>query len=172
MDYKTVFEITEKGFEIIRLTPLLFLIIGVGICWYNIKLNKKASTKRRFAIVLGFILSGFASLMFLLTVPKELATRRRIKNIYKSKKYKVIEGVVENFHPMPYGGHEYEKFTVNDTPFEYSDYYLFYGFNNTASHGGPINGNGQTVRLSYITVKKENRILKIELKILKDSISE
>ena len=164
MDYKTVFEVTDKGFEMITLMPLLFVVIGIGISWFNIKYNKSTSSKRTFTIVFGFIFSGFALLMLLLTLPSEITNRNRTQRIFENKEYKVVEGKIENFHPMPYSGHDHESFTVNGVHFEYSDYYIFYGFNNTASHGGPLKGNGQEVRLSYITVDGENRILKIELK--------
>ena len=164
MDYKTVFEITDKGFEMITLMPLLFVIVGIGISWFNIKYNKSTSSKRKFTIVFGFIFSGFALIMLLLTVPSSIANRNKTKKIFENKEYQIVEGIIEDFHPMPYSGHEHESFTVNSVHFEYSDYYIFYGFNNTASHGGPLKQNGQEVRLSYITVNGENRILKIELK--------
>lgn len=164
MDYKTVFEITDKAFDMITLMPLLFVVIGVGISWFNIKYNKSKSPKRKFTIVFGFIFSGFALVMLLLTVPSSLANRNRTQKIFENQEYQVVEGKIEDFHPMPHSGHDVESFTVNGVYFEYSDYMLVYGFNNTASHGGPLKRNGQQVRLSYITVDGDNRILKIELK--------
>ena len=77
MDYKTVFEITDKGFEIITLMPLLFGIIGVGISWFNIKYNKSTSPKRMFTIVFGFIFSGFALIMLLFTVTSVITNRNK-----------------------------------------------------------------------------------------------
>lgn len=164
MDYKTVFEITDKGFEMITLMPLLFVIVGIGISWFNIKYNKSTSPKRKHTIVFGFIFSGFALIMLLLAVPCSIANRNKTKEIYENKEYKIIEGVIENFHPMLNSGHNSESFNVDGVYFEYSDFLLQYEFNKTASHGGPLKRNGQEVRLSYITVNGENRILKIELK--------
>ena len=66
----------------------------------------------------------------------------------KNNKYKEVEGYVENFDPMPYGGHKNESFTVNDVKFEYSDFTVTVGFNNTKSHGGPID-SGKYVRIRY-----------------------
>lgn len=60
----------------------------------------------------------------------------------------VVEGRVENFHPMQREGHDTEQFQVNGTPFSYSDYQLTAGFNNTASHGGPIR-EGLQVRICH-----------------------
>jgi len=164
MDYKTVFEVTDKGFDITILMPLLFIIIGLGVSLFNIKYNKSTSSKKQFTIVFGFIFSAFGLLISLLTIPSSISSQQKTKEIFENKEYKTVEGKIENFKPMPYEGHAVESFTVNGVYFEYSDYILWDAFNNTASHGGPIKNNGQLVRLSYITVDEENRILKIELK--------
>ncbi|WP_448951557.1 hypothetical protein [Labrys neptuniae] len=58
----------------------------------------------------------------------------------------VVEGKVEDFKPMPYGGHTSESFSVAGTRFSYSDFVITSGFNNTASHGGPIR-EGVPVRI-------------------------
>lgn len=164
MDYKTVFEVTDKGFDMTELMPVVFIIVGLGISWFNIKYNKSTSSKKQFTIIFGFIFSGFALVMLLLTLPSSISSHQRTKKIFEKKEYKIVEGEIENFNPMPYGGHAVESFTVGGVYFEYSDYISMDAFNNTASHGGPIKNNGQQVRLSYITVDEENRILKIELK--------
>ncbi len=164
MDYKTVFEVTDKGLDTISWIPLLFVAIGVGVSWFNFKYNKSKSPKRKFAIVFGLFISGFACVMLLLTLPSSLADRNKTQKIFENKAYRVVEGAIEDFNPMPPSGHAVESFTVNGVYFEYSDFMSVYGFNNTASHGGPLKRNGQQVRLSYITVNGVNRILKIELK--------
>jgi|1186.fasta_scaffold20337_3 hypothetical protein len=73
--------------------------------------------------------------------------------------YKVVEGRVENFAPMPWAGHGDETFDVNGVHFAYSDYTVTAGFNNTASHGGPIRA-GLPVRISY---KGDGEILRLEV---------
>src|SRR5688572_20959232 len=134
MDYRIVFVVTDKGFDMTDLMPVLFIIVGLGISWFNIKYNKSTSPKKKFTIVFGFVFSGFALIMLLLTVPSSIANQQRTKKLFENKEYKVVEGEIENFHPMPYGGHAVESFTVNGVYFEYSDFILMYGFNNTASH--------------------------------------
>ena len=62
--------------------------------------------------------------------------------------YQLVEGVVTDFHPMPYEGHQEECFSVQDERFCYSDYVIAPGFRNTASHGGPIR-SGLPVRIAY-----------------------
>src|SRR5262249_10246926 len=71
----------------------------------------------------------------------------------------IVEGTVEQFHPMPYHGHSLESFTVNGVRFEYSDFDDSKpGFNHTKSHGGPIHA-GMRVRIHY----REGSILQIQV---------
>ena len=74
----------------------------------------------------------------------------------------VVEGIVENFHPMPAGGHDTERFTVGDESFAYSDYEITGGFNNAASHGGPIRA-GLPVRITFVQEASRNIIVKLEV---------
>ena len=72
---------------------------------------------------------------------------------------KVVEGVVSNFSPMPASGHADERFCVDRSCFEYSDFSVSPGFNNTSSHGGPIR-EGLPVRITYVG----GAILKLEVR--------
>jgi hypothetical protein len=71
----------------------------------------------------------------------------------------VVEGIVTDFKPMPYEGHANERFCVQGNCFEYSDYGITAGFNNTSSHGGPIK-NGLNVRVSFC----DNEIARLEVR--------
>ena len=71
----------------------------------------------------------------------------------------VVEGAIEDFHPMPYTGHSLERFKIQGVSFEYSDFDdSKAGFNRTLSHGGALRG-GMHVRLHY----RDGRILQIEV---------
>jgi len=78
---------------------------------------------------------------------------------YRSGHYSVVEGNITEFDPMPYRGHRMECFTVTSQRFCYSDNVMTPGFNQTASHGGPIR-DGLPVRISY----SEDTILRLEIK--------
>ena len=83
--------------------------------------------------------------------------------LYHNAKFQT-EGFVTNFHPMPSGGHEDEKFTVSGVEFEFSDFDIpGFGYNNSKSHGGAIDAN-KYVRISYIRIKNSNQILKLEVR--------
>ena len=79
----------------------------------------------------------------------------------------VAEGPVENFHPMPVGGHGVEAFTVQGVPFRYSDFVITEAFNHSAWYGGPIEP-GLQVRIHYLPRPAsqpagENLILRLEV---------
>jgi len=72
--------------------------------------------------------------------------------------FTMVDGLVSNFRPMPYEGHQDECFSVQSETFCYSDYGVTSGFNNSASHGGPIR-EGLLVPVSYIG----NTIIRLEV---------
>jgi hypothetical protein len=84
---------------------------------------------------------------------------RAIRKEYLAGNFSVVEGAVEDFHPMPFEGHQDECFTVQGVQFCYSDYMVGRGFNNTSSHGGPIRA-GLPVRISH----SGNTILELEIR--------
>jgi hypothetical protein len=83
---------------------------------------------------------------------------RAVRAAEDEGRFTVVEGTVQNFHPMPYGGHSQETFEVDGMPFHYSDYDGSPGFHTTASHGGPIR-EGLPVRISFAGTT----ILKLEI---------
>jgi hypothetical protein len=81
------------------------------------------------------------------------------QNLLRNGECQVVEGPVEQFVPMPYGGHSAESFTVKGVQFQYSDFDDSKpGFNKSESHGGPIHKN-MWLRLTY----HDSSILQIEV---------
>jgi hypothetical protein len=77
--------------------------------------------------------------------------------------YKITEGVVKGFDPMPYSGqksgNKSESFTLGEYRFFYSDFSEAEGcFNNTKSHGGPID-EGKKIKLYH----NEGIILRVDV---------
>ena len=70
--------------------------------------------------------------------------------------YQVVEGYIGRFVPMPYTGHPSEHFAVGGVEFEYSDYLITSAFNQTRSHGSPLD-EGVYVRIWY----RKGKILRI-----------
>lgn len=87
----------------------------------------------------------------------------RVQSALRSGTASVVEGPVEHFHPMPYTGHANETFDVSGVHFEYSDYGITAGFNNTSSHGGPIR-EGLDVRIAFIGPRTGATIVRLEIR--------
>jgi hypothetical protein len=81
------------------------------------------------------------------------------KRALTSHEYRVVEGRVGEFHPMPRGGHVNEEFEVNGVWFSYSTFGPTHCFSHTTSYGGPIR-KGLYVRIAYI----DNCILRLDVR--------
>ena len=147
--------------------PLIFVAVGIGIYFYHKKFVDSNATstfgikKRKYGMVFGIIFASFGGLVSVLLISIMLGEYYNTKSVYDKKQYQLIEGKVENYHPMPEGGHDTERFTVNGVEFEFSDFDVSdYGYNNAASHGGAIR-QGLKVKIDYFNNRNKNVILKL-----------
>jgi len=147
MYYDVVFELADKNFNLVW-PPLTAIVILSIFVFFGKWIHKALNLNKISYIFLGL---GFLFILSVLIRFYGLYSTKywSLHQGYKVGEYYVVEGPVEQFDPMPKEGHKRESFTVNDVLFEYSDYELSPGFNNTSSHGGPII-NGLQVRISYI----------------------
>ena len=153
MEYNVVFDVSQSGFRNWPFAAfgLIFVAIGTGLVVFRRRLP--ARTYRFFPFVfLGFAVSTLVAFVGTLWAYSDLASA------FRDGRCEVTEGVVLDFHPMPYSGHEMEWFVVGGKRFEYSDYVVSAGFNNTASHGGPIH-KGVQVRVHH----RGNDIARLEV---------
>jgi len=175
--YQTVFDISE----IVPWRALAFVSAGVfmAIVGYFMWLfandraprwldeiveqmpRRKPMSKRslgRFAVL--FI--AFSLVWVVLAATGIVGSWLSYRRALASGAHEVVEGVVENFDPMPHEGHKHESFTVNGVRFSYSDYNVTPAFNRSRSHGGPIR-EGLLVRISYLAEEPHHPILKLEI---------
>jgi len=89
-----------------------------------------------------------------------------VENTIKTKTYKVVQGKIKNYNPMHSKAGHLEAFDIGSIhfviyPTEFGSYKknLFYTTENTKSM--PIHKNGQEVKVHYITIYGENKIIKI-----------
>jgi hypothetical protein len=154
MPYVTVFEITQKPFQWwFSGFGLIFVVVGIALIF----IDKKWPSQRRVKVT-GYFMLVFALLWTAVTFTSTFGDYRKFTEAYRRGNYAVVEGTVKNFHPMPYGGHESECFSVQDSRFCYSDYTVQPGFNQSASHGGPIR-EGLPVRVTHC----DGQILRLEV---------
>ena len=153
----TTFEIDylDFGFNIILLAFVATIFVK---CW-----DKKYKDTPYEVIK---VLSAFAFCFLLvfngLSIASSIDRYKNIGKQYGMGNYEIVEGVVENFVPMPYEGNGYESFEINGVEFSYSDYVINGGYNNARSHFGVIEGNGQQLKIGYIYYNEENIIVYIE----------
>jgi len=150
------------------LLPLAFVAIGLFI--YR-KAKRDANetlvmpfglTKRQQGVWGGLVFASIAGLMSVVAIPGMLLDYAQTRSVYVHQQYKLVQGVVRDFAPMPVSGHQLERFTVKGVPFAFSDFdESDYGYNNTASHGGAIRP-GLPVRIAYFDNGSKNVILKLD----------
>lgn len=158
MYYRVVFDIATTGYRAGWFVAFggIFVLIGIGLVTFRRFLPKR--TPRTFHYYFPFVFLGFALLWTTITFVTTYSEYRITLTARHNGTATVTEGVVTNFIPMPYSGHATEKFTVNGVTFSYSDYGVTAGFNNTKSHGGPID-EGKRVRVTHLG----NTILVLEV---------
>jgi hypothetical protein len=137
---------------------LVVAVLAAGSASLVVTIRKKRHKEKKFVM---FWVAAVAGVLVLggIGAGNVICQYMQCKEWLKTGNYKVVEGIVKNFHPMPWTGHDSERFSVNGVRFEYSDFDLSKGgFNNTSSHGGPIKEN-LPVRIAY----KSGRILRLEV---------
>ncbi|MBN3777093.1 hypothetical protein G3O06_05860 [Burkholderia sp. Ac-20345] len=160
MEYRTVFDVAEAGYKAWSSPAfgLIFVVIGSVLVARRKSLPGWWSEHPRASAAFTFYFFGFAILWTLIAFFSTYSEYSSLSKARMTNDVRVVEGVVTNFKPMPVTGHAMERFCVSGECFEYSDYVVTGGFNNTSSHGGPIR-EGLQVRVSYVG----NSIVKLEV---------
>lgn len=159
MEYAKVYDVANESMKLFWLLPIPFILVLTGIMVYQVKKRKKGWGYEilKLSFMLLFVI-GWGAIVGV----HEISGYHKVQNILAQQNYQTVEGIVENFDPMPYTGHKDESFTVKGVNFKYSDFNEnFYGLNNTKSHGGPITGNGQKVKIDYYQEKGRNYIFRL-----------
>jgi hypothetical protein len=166
VQYQTIFDITTTGYQTWRFAAfgLIFVTIGIllvaSVTWRRSLPFRWWSTRPLASKIFAYFFFGFALLWTSITFVGTWRDYSRLENAIATGHARVVEGVVTDFSPMPVTGHAMERFCVSGSfaCFEYSDYVVTSGFNNTSSHGGPIRA-GLRVRVTYVG----DSILKLEV---------
>jgi hypothetical protein len=160
VNYITVYEFSSKGIRPDFYAYVLIPLIVCSLLYYFSRYSPKRRELRVGAILLFAVMETFT----VYATWSEMSADSACAAAFKSGRYSVIEGTVENFQPMPYEGHANEQFRVGSVRFSFSDYEDRPGFNQSASHGSPIRA-GLKVRISYSDNCSEwpKTILKLEV---------
>ena len=139
------YNVLESGHGVLGFAAsgLIMVAIGITVIFFMRKIGTQKGK-----IVFMYFWTGFGILWTTLAFVGTGSEYTECRRVMKNGTYKEVEGYVENFDPMPYSGHKNESFSVNGVFFSYSDYGPSAGFNNTKSHGGPID-EGKYVKIRY-----------------------
>jgi hypothetical protein len=160
LDYQVVFDIADAGYKswTFPAPGLILVAVGAGLVMFRKRLPGWWGKHPRASSAFSFFFLGFAVLWTIISFVGTYTEYASLSSAAASGRTKVVEGTVTSFKPMPASGHAMERFCVKDACFEYSDYVITAGFNNTASHGGPIK-EGLPVRVTYV----DNTIVRLEV---------
>jgi hypothetical protein len=151
-NFQTFYVVTRNGFDWLLIVELAFMALVATLV-----LRKKMTPGAQGLSWGIMLLGGFIALLAILFTVDSYAEN---SIAYLRGQYSVVEGSVENFHPLPYGKGDYrETFSVGGQDFSYSD--SLNGpecFQHSSTHGGPVR-QGQYVRIAY----SNNCILKLEI---------
>lgn len=147
MRYDVVFDVATS--RAVWLSPMMWagpvlavLALGLRALWLKRGRPGKAAA-------MPYRLVAFFLLFTLIVAAMQFVRQRNLIDAVRQGRATTVEGPVTNFRPMPYAGHGMERFCVAANCFEYSDFVLTAGFNNTRSHGGPIR-EGLPVRVTFV----------------------
>jgi hypothetical protein len=152
LNFELIFDANEAGYRQwwFPAFGLIFVLIGSGQLIYR-RWNPSSALSRP-ARAFPYLFTGFAVLWVSCTFVGTFCEYWELRQALRSGHFETVEGKVVDFVPMPQSGHAMERFVVNGHHYEYSDYMVSAGFNNTQSHGGPIR-EGITVRIADVRGK-------------------
>jgi hypothetical protein len=156
VNYHVVFDASQNGPQlgIWAIIPVFALLPGL-IGWaFRDSSDPKEAFKGKVFLLISFC--GLA--LSLLLLIGRYGEYYQAKKALQTRDYQIVEGTVEDFVPIPPGGHSIERFKVGTKSFEYGSGWGSIVFNSDWNRGYIRNG-GQ-VRISY----RNEDILRVELR--------
>ena len=135
-----------------HISLLIILVLLVAVPYVMIQQAKAVRKDKSPSNIFGLVMFSIGTLVIIfvtaVVIPDEINMYDSTVGAYNRGDYQIVEGYVENFHPMPKEGHDTESFTVNGVLFEYG-YTATFGYHKAKVDGGVITGNGQHLRIGY-----------------------
>lgn len=131
------------------------LLAGITI-EHDIPNNSQKSFSKFIVVFLSALIASILPLIFIFI---DIDEYNKLSNMIKTGDYLVVEGIVEEFSPMPKGGHANESFYIEGVFFEYSDYNGGVGYNSTYHYGGVIRENGQRLQIVYCEKEDSSKVI-------------
>ena len=123
------------------------VLIMVGITAWELFIRRKFYTGvRLFHARFGF---GFSLFWTAAALVGTFSDYHQLSSELREGRCDIVEGIVTDFHPMPFFPLGNESFAVEGQQFSYNGFAVTPGFNNTRTYGGPIH-DGLHVRIYYV----------------------
>ena len=176
---KTLYELPDYAppilFSKVFFVFLLFLAVGLIGFTALIRILQKAVHNpsllnrpvRNLRVPIGVltVLAGVGVTVLLVLMGSTYMERKQqyeaSVTAYQNGDYETVEGSVEDFSPRLPMHHGSETFTVDGVAFDCPTV-REYGYDGTYGDGGVIRGDGQFVRIGYVTYKGEHVIVLIQ----------
>ncbi len=132
---------------------LTFIAVGIGFFFSSsfFAEDDRNNVAYYFFLIVGKVVGPLLLILGIITVPDIFSEHFYLRECLETKDYLVVEGFVEDYHPMPASGHDRERFSIDGIDFEYTNFSDHVGYNLPASHGGAVKENGQHLRICYLT---------------------
>lgn len=146
--YELVFDVSLAGYRQWTYPARVIALAAIGWAWLAWRRTQPPPVGK-WRRAQPYLFVGFTTLMALVTLITTYWDYHHLSSRLKAGDYRVVEGTVTRFVPMPRAGHSMESFEVNGARYAYSDFVIEAGFNNAQSHGGPIR-EGLRVRIADV----------------------
>lgn len=145
------------SFPAVGIIPIVLVVASLGVFFYEMRKNKK-NKLNLILVICSFLIAGVVAFF---SLNNWFTTSKICADLLKNNECEIVEGYVENFSTPTATGHDSESFSINGITFDYADFNNV-GYSEMKAHGGVIHGNGQYLKISYVTIDGTNVILKIE----------
>jgi hypothetical protein len=156
MGSEIIFDVATKPFTFGPLWAAIGALVFGCVLILLGKLKRRQSSR-----IMGYFMALFAVLYAGDSSARWYSSRRdQMKNLAVGR-YGIVQGTVENFHPVTQDGRSDEWFTISGHKFSYSDHHDLETtpcFNQTRLRRGPIH-DGMFIRMKFV----DQCILQIEV---------
>ena len=158
--YHTAFDVTTAGYKswFVPVFGLIFVAMGLAMPKpIENGLVRETSPWRGKWSRRAFL--GFAILWTSIAFLATFGDYQSAVGAMRDHKAEIVEGQVVDFHPHLGGSHKSESFVVQGVKFKYANSLVTAGFNQDASHGGPIR-EGLIVKIWHLN----GEILRLDIR--------
>ena len=149
------------------LIAIAFLLVSVFV-FLNafLPIDRGMDKKPKLWMLVPLLFSVIPFLISVLTCVSFFSTNMDYIKIYEQYacgQSEFVEGIVEDFHPMPETLHDSEHFAVSGVKFNYGADNSKCFYSRCKKDGGIFIGNGQKVKIWYVPYDGHNYIMRVDI---------